>query len=248
MSSTVIPSIAALRERPIPGGWKDQEFDCGNRRWRLLIPADADQFLLDLEPTLIDGPDSDVFWAQLWPPTKALGDLIQRADWPAGSEVLELGCGIGLVGMSAAARGFPVTLSDYVPMAVEVAVANAIANDLSHVTGLVLDWNAPLDRRFDVLLGSDILYDRKNHRPLVNVLEKMLKPGGVAWIGDAGRYHVSEFIDLAWEAGFDTELRNERGETILSTTSGQFQLLCLTRTDDKRPTTTGQERSCHAAS
>ena len=224
-------SVETLRQRAIPGGWAEQQFSGGGRTWRLLLPADADQFLTYLEPTLVDGPEADVFWAKLWPPTTALCELLSKADWPAQSRVLELGCGIGLVGMAAAARGCEVTFSDYVPMAVEVAVANARENGYHAVRGLVLDWNAPTDEQFDVLLGSDILYDRKNHRPLVGVLRTMLAPGGTAWIGDAGRYHVAEFIEWAWEAGFDVELRDAQGTRILNTTSGQFQLLCLRRND-----------------
>jgi predicted nicotinamide N-methyase len=225
-----MPTLAGdtLRRRNIPGGWAEQEFNCAGHNWSVLLPADADEFLNELD-SRSPANEPDVYWAKLWPPAMTMSSLISQFKRPGTTTALELGCGIGIVGLAALAAGWQLTFSDYVPMAVEVALANAERNGYSAVRGFVLDWKQPTSEQFDVLLGSDILYDKNNHAPLVNVLETMMRPDGIAWIGDAGRYHVSSFIELAWQRGFDVELRDEHGQRLTSPTSAKFQLLELRR-------------------
>jgi predicted nicotinamide N-methyase len=185
-----------------------------------------------------------VYWAKLWPPVGTMCELVANARWPAGTTVLELGCGIGVVGLAALAAGCRVTFSDYVPIAVELALANAEHNGFPSARGLVLDWKQPRDERFDVILGSDILYDKQNYPALVDLVDRMLQPLGTVWIGDSGRYHVPTFIELAWERGFDVELHGERYQPLASPTAGKFQLVQL-----RRITAVGQTAGArHAAS
>ena len=44
-----------------------------------------------------------------------MAQAVYDADWPAAATVLEVGCGIGVVGLAAAAAGWPVTVSDNRP-------------------------------------------------------------------------------------------------------------------------------------
>ena len=122
---------------------------------------------------------------------------------PADTRVLELGCGSGLVGIAALACGLDVTFSDYVPLAVDLALENAARNGFPNAKGLVLDWRA-VDQttceRFPLILAADVTYDRSNIDPLLNVLDQMLAPGGEAWFGDAGRSPAEEFVRQAQTA------------------------------------------------
>lgn len=221
-------TVELLRQDDIPGGWCERRMTCLDRSWTVLLPANADEFLnqLDVQPGV---PEPDVYWSQVWPPASLLGQFILRSDRFAGRRVVELGCGIGLPGLAAAAAGAEVTFSDYVPIAVELAVANARRNGFENARGLVLDWKLPPSESFDWVLGSDILYDHHNHLPLIHTLEQILAPAGIAWIGDAGRYHVPQFIERAWQHGFDVELWDEDGGSLRAPTSGKFQLLQLRR-------------------
>jgi len=49
-------------------------------------------------------------------------------------------------------------------MAVSLAVENASRNGFPHAQGFTLDWQKPVDRQFPLILGSDVLYELKNHQ------------------------------------------------------------------------------------
>ena len=76
----------------------------GGRPLRLLRPRDGDAVLDELLAE--DDPDEDrlPFWTQLWPSGTALAQAIAARPL-AGRRVLELGCGLGLVGVTAARGG-----------------------------------------------------------------------------------------------------------------------------------------------
>ena len=224
-----LAAIDSMRERPIPGGWSQQRVHCGEHRWDLLLPRDADQFLDQLERPSEEQDEPDVYWSRLWPTAVTMSRLVSRAGWPMGARVLELGCGIGLVGLSALAAGWQVTFSDYIPLAVELAVANAKQNGFASASGLVLDWRQPVHQQFTGIIASDILYDLKQHVALVALLDRMLDRNGIAWFGDPGRYYTEHFVELAWERGYDVDVRNEKGEPVEVLTSGEFQLLEVRR-------------------
>src|SRR5687767_4610151 len=65
------------------------------------------------------------FWADLWPGARMLAKVIQQESWSPGIEALELGCGLGLPGIVALARGLKVTFSDHDPSALRFAAENA---------------------------------------------------------------------------------------------------------------------------
>jgi predicted nicotinamide N-methyase len=197
--------------------------------WNLLLPADADAFInqLDLNPQ--PNHEMDVYWARLWPTALTMSTLLPQFPCPAGAKVLELGCGIGLIGLAALAVGYRVTFTDYMPIAVELAMENAERNGFTSFEGFVLDWNHPRGEPFDGIVASDVLYDQRNHAAVLSVLDAMLRPAGSAWIGDPGRYHVESFIEVAWERGFDVALRNELGQFTHELTPGEFRLLEIRR-------------------
>lgn len=130
---------------------------------------------------------------------------------------LELGCGVGVCGVGALAAGLPVTFSDQSSEAVEMALGNAARNGFAEVTGLVFGWDEPptAEGRWDFLFGSDILYDRSAHGPLLRTIRQLLAPGGRVWIGDAGRANAPLFVKQAAAEGwviqlFDQQLRPVR--------------------------------------
>src|SRR5262245_54921932 len=49
------------------------------------------------------------YWADLWPAARMLAKAVLREDWRPGLEALEIGCGLGLPGLAALARGLRVT-------------------------------------------------------------------------------------------------------------------------------------------
>jgi len=222
-----MPSIC---EQEIPGGWASRKIAVANSTFDLIVPAVPDEFLNDLWKHDIEPCDwVDPFWSQIWPAAILTATAVLQSEWGLNTEVLEIGTGIGLVGLAALARGLEVTMSDYNPQSVELAVENACRNGFNNVRGLVLDWHHPIDEQYPVILASDVLYDAENHEGLLNLLKIMLTEDGVCWIGDTGRYHFASFIDTADSSGFDVQIRGMNGEHFSKPRSGEFQIAALSR-------------------
>ncbi|HEY0195256.1 MAG TPA: methyltransferase domain-containing protein [Kofleriaceae bacterium] len=123
----------------------------------------------------------------LWPAAIALAhELGTRA--LAGARVLELGAGTGLPGIVAAARGARVVQTDRQSAAMHVARQNAARNGVTTIDHRAADWTAWTDpERYDLIIGSDILYAGDLHAPLRRIFEANLAPGGTLLIADPYR-------------------------------------------------------------
>ncbi len=189
----------SLTARWIPGGWTEREVVLRGRKFSLLVPAKPDDVLYHLEANAqaTDTLGADPYWAQLWPTSLQLAEKILASDWPTGGTAIELGCGIGLAGLAALERGLHVTLSDYNPIAVELALENARRCGYSRVSGLVLYWRQPPPQTFDVILASDVIYDRELHTPLINTIETLSHERTMTWIADGGRSATEDFVYIA---------------------------------------------------
>jgi predicted nicotinamide N-methyase len=133
------------------------------------------------------------YWAELWPAATALAAALPDV---AGLCVVELGCGLGLPSLVAAARGAEVTASDWAEDAVALLRENAARNGLE-LRAEVRDWREPWPERFDVVIAADVLYERRNVEPL---LERLRELAPIAYVGLAGRPYEAEFLGKAGPA------------------------------------------------
>lgn len=228
----------------IPGGWTQRRLDLGERELAYWAPAEPDAFLDDDETVVAHGPTagnpgrSDVpLWPYAWPAAETMARRVFAHNWAAESsghskfpKALELGAGLGLVGLAGLAAGLSVTFSDYQEKALRAAAFNARQNGFLQFGTQLLDWNAPLDEQFSVILGSDVIYEQAIHHPLLNVLDRMLSPGGVAWLGDPGRSAARLFLAEAKNRDYRIEIRDGQGQKFSAPHFREFQLLILRRT------------------
>lgn len=143
------------------------------------------------------------YYGIIWPSAYALCRHVGRSEIPAGSKVLELGCGVGLAGIAAAVTGAPasVVLTDLDPIAVELAQMNAERSGVgSTCSTAILDWydlEAWPEAGYDVVLGADILYEPEACDAVAALLARTLRPGGAFLLADGkGRRNRT----LLWEA------------------------------------------------
>ncbi len=150
---------------------------------------------------------TDPYWAYLWPSARALANVV--ADLPdiQGRRVLDLGCGLGAVGLTARAKGADVLLVDIRTEALELVRRNAERNALEVETRLLDFSDPPADLGlFDTIFAADVLYADGMLRAVIRFLKKHLAPDGLAMITDpmriedggvagACRLHGMEAID-----------------------------------------------------
>ena len=123
----------------------------------------------------------------LWPAAIALAHEVASRPL-AGKRVLELGAGTGLPGIVAASLGARVVQTERQVVAMFVFKKNAERNGITSIEYRVGDWTAWDDEtRYDVILGSDILYGESLHPHVRRIFERNLAPAGHILLSDPFR-------------------------------------------------------------
>jgi predicted nicotinamide N-methyase len=169
----------------------------------LLRVADVDT-LLDRLPKIQFRPDERLpYWADLWPSSVALATYLWEAVDLRGVEVLELGCGLGLVGIVAVRKGGVVTLTDYEADALAFTRYNLLRNSCQQASVRHLDWHAPmLSQTYGLIIASDVLYERGNFQALLHLLQSALGPEGGFILAEPNRPVARDFFRLLRDHGF----------------------------------------------
>jgi len=142
------------------------------------------------------------YWAEIWPAAVALSRWFAGDGAPAPGVARELGCGLGLVGVALAALGWQVEATDHVEDALVFAAHNAQRNGLAaRHTVAYLDWRHPAGAPCDLLVGSDLAYDKALHPDLLRTVRALLAPGGRLILADPDRPVAKAFVEAMKSAG-----------------------------------------------
>lgn len=197
---------ALLADLAIRFPFEETTWEIAGRRWSITAVGDQDALIesVSTEEELAQFPYGLLLWA-------AAPGLAQRlAEEPplvAGKRVLEIGAGVGLPGLVAAHLGASVTQTDYQAVALALARRNAAQNGLPGIRVLPGDWRrftlADREPPFDVVIGSDVLYERSLHDTLRALLPRLVAPGGLLLVADPLRPQAVEFMDRLEQNGGD---------------------------------------------
>lgn len=144
------------------------------------------------------------YWAELWPSGVALARALDGRAL-RGVPVLELGCGLGLPSIVAARAGGRVLATDWSGAALDLLRDNAVRNGVE-LELLRADWTRPdalLARGpYPLVLAADVLYERRNVTPLLDLLPRLVADGGEIWLADPGRAIADTFLALVDAEGW----------------------------------------------
>ncbi|MEY4135106.1 MAG: hypothetical protein RL386_1456 [Bacteroidota bacterium] len=146
------------------------------------------------------------YWAELWPAAIALSrHLIQKKLVRPDTPALEIGCGLGLAGIVAGLLGAEVTLSDYLPDALEFARLNWAHNLGRPARFEILDWRNPDPAMAaPLILAADVAYEKRAFPALPKAFRTLCQPGGLILAADPCRSSAHEFFGhILPEAGFE---------------------------------------------
>jgi predicted nicotinamide N-methyase len=146
-----------------------------------------------------DAPEPP-YWAHCWTGARVLAERIP----PRAGRVLEVGCGLGLPGVTAARRGARVVFVDRIAAPLAFVRASLEANDVAAAGLVVADMLAtPWCGAFDLVLAAEVLYDRTSFGTLATALAASLAPGGHVLLADGHRIDTAAFYKEARVAGLE---------------------------------------------
>lgn len=180
----------------------------GGHDYRIRSLSDRQQFADPLGRAAKAGISSANWslFGQIWPSGRLLAEAMSEFD-VGGKRVLELGCGLGLASLVLTRRGADVTASDHHPLAELFLSHNAGLNGLGIPHFHDLQWAVADDGlgRFDLIIASDVLYERDHAALLSALCERHAKPSAEVVITDPGRGNSGAFTRAMATLGFSME-------------------------------------------
>lgn len=139
----------------------------------------------------------------VWDSGKALAHHMLSQD-TGGKRILEVGCGIGLASLVLNHSGADITATDYHPRAGEFLDINVQLNQGQPIPFIRTSW-ADEDRllgKFDMIIGSDVLYEREHVNLLADFIDKHARTTCEVIIVDPGRGHHAPFSKKMAQFGY----------------------------------------------
>ena len=156
----------------------------------------------------------------LWPSGYVLAKTMQA--FPLEDKtILEIGCGLGFASLVMHQRGGDVTASDYHPMAGTFLNENTALNHLPPIKFHLANWfdENPTLGRFDLIVGSDILYERGHAEGLASFIHRHSNDGAEVIVVDPIRGSHNRFSRAMATLGYShrpskSEVREVNGELL----------------------------------
>lgn len=158
---------------------------------------------------LLDAPVALPYGIALWSSTIALAyEIAARAAEFRSKTVLELGAGTGLPGIAAAcADAARVVQTDKNNVALRLCKRNCELNKIETIEHRNQDWSEWTDNtRYDLIVGSDILYATEMHEHLRRIFETNLLPNARILLSDPFRSSSLRLLERMQTDGWTVAL------------------------------------------
>lgn len=182
-----------------------QTFECGEIDIHVRTLRDRQQYNDDSGIADRCGipPASWPLFGVVWASGELLAQLMAVYDF-ADKRILEVGCGIGLASLVLNHRSANITATDYHPEVEDFMLQNTRLNEDHDIPFVRTAW-ASQDNvlgKFDLIIGSDLLYERDNPGLLSGFIDRHLCPNGQVILTDPGRGIHPRFSKMMVALGF----------------------------------------------
>jgi predicted nicotinamide N-methyase len=146
------------------------------------------------------------YFGVLWEAGIGLAQHLSKLDLK-NKKILEIGCGLALPSFLVTKMGGNIIATDFhsdVPLFLKLNQKN---NQI-YFPYKVMNWRNEIERTrtdlglFDLVIGSDILYESQHPMQVAEALIAFLKPGGKIILSDPGRAYIQKFITSMNECGY----------------------------------------------
>ena len=161
----------------------------------------------------------------LWKSSEVLAH--EMANFPIqGKRILEVGCGLALSSLLLNARNADITASDIHPEAAAFLTENVRLNNGKKIPFLRTDWKTSTVGlgKFDVIIGSDILYERDHIEILSEFINLHCNQNCEILLVDPGRSNHAPFSKKMVNLGF-THNQYKPESTLFPSTVFKGQIL-----------------------
>ena len=172
----------------------------------------------------------------LWPSGALLAARLGARPVTAGERILEIGCGLALASLVGHRRGADVTASDRHPLTADFLAENLRLNHLAPMKYLHGDWDAAgvdppatAPGSFDLIVGSDLLYERDASGALAGFVSRHAKASCEVWIVDPDRSNRPAFNRRMADDGFTRHEERLDAEATANTDAYKGRLLVYRR-------------------
>ncbi|MRD48520.1 methyltransferase [Caenimonas koreensis] len=144
----------------------------------------------------------------LWPSGRVLAHAMLTFELQ-GRRVLEMGCGLALASLIVHRRGGDITASDCHPLAEDFLAQNLLLNHLPAMKYELANWSQPNPKlgTFDVIIGSDLLYDRGQPEALSQFIDRHSAAAVEVVIADPDRGNQASFSKKMGVLGYSHSQR-----------------------------------------
>jgi predicted nicotinamide N-methyase len=151
-------------------------------------------------------------FGQVWPSARVLA-LAMHSHAIEGKRILEIGAGLALASLVIHRRAGDVTVTDWHPLTEAFLQQNLLANDLGPLPYKPGNWalddasGASGLGRFDLIIGSDVLYERQQPAQLARFIDQHAALGAEIIIVDPDRSNRSAFCREMAALGYRLTMR-----------------------------------------
>jgi 2-polyprenyl-3-methyl-5-hydroxy-6-metoxy-1,4-benzoquinol methylase len=133
-------------------------------------------------------------FGMLWPSGRVLAHAMLSFEL-RGRRILEVGCGLAFASLVLHRRGGDITASDCHPLAAAFLLENLRLNGLPEMKYEPGHWSRANPRLglFDLIIGSDLLYDREQPEALSQFIDRHSAPSVEVLIADPDRGNQAGF-------------------------------------------------------